>query len=108
MEDIKSSNKQNVIIYTINNYLAQYELIPNKLNKIKLTKYFAGYLISVYQFIIDNRTFNSAVIYKMNEFKVEINDLYNNDMYKDNEYYFDLFNQTIFNINSLLRLIKKT
>ena len=86
---------------TIKKYIAQYDIVTGKLNKIKLTKYFVSYLISVYKFIIDYPTFNHAVIDKMNELQVEINDLYNN-----NQIDFILFDQVISNINHLLQIIK--
>ena len=86
--------------YTIKNYLAQYNMAIGTLNKIKLTKYFVNYLISVYQFIIEYPKFNRAVTDKMNEIIIFINNSYNDDQAD-----IILYDQVISNINYLLQLI---
>ena len=92
------------IINTIKNYLNQYNKINGMQNKILLTKYFVDYLITAKQFIIDNPTFKISVLNKMNQLKIEINDLII-DPISNESCNSELYPKTISNINYLIQMI---
>jgi hypothetical protein len=99
-----TSYDKSQVVGIIKNFLAQYDKASGKKNKIILTKYFTNYLTSVKQFILDYPKFKITVINKMNEIKLEISELFNDEQYNttaDKQ----ILNDTIVNIDNLLKLI---